>query len=75
MSDGGPYAQPRSISSSLTFDASAYALLRKKYTLIGELCGKREGDKCGVTIFLKPRIASPKNIVRKELAKGFKTVR
>jgi hypothetical protein len=54
--------------------AGANALLGKKDILIGKLCGEGEYYQGGVTIFLKPRIASEKTEIGKELAKGVETV-
>lgn len=74
VSDYGRDLLPSTIGISEVLDAGANALLSKKDILIGKLGSEREYYQGGVTIFLKPRIASEKPEIGKELTKGVETV-
>ena len=74
VSDYGQDLLPSTIGISEILGAGANALLSKKDILIGKLGGEREYYQGGVTIFLKPGIASEKPEIGKELAKGVKSV-
>jgi hypothetical protein len=70
LSDGGPDALPLTIRTFLKSDAGVNTLLGKEQLLIGKVGGKREGYERGITIFLKPRIASEKAVIGEELPEG-----
>ena len=70
-----PDLLPWTIGTSQVLDTGANALLSKKDILIGKLGGERDYHQGGITIFLKPRIASEKPEIGKELAKAVETVR
>src|SRR5690349_24025938 len=74
VDDYGQDLLPSTIGISEVLGAGANALLGKKDILIGKLGGEGEYYQGGVTIFLKPRIASEKPEIGKELTKGVKSV-
>jgi len=74
VDDHGQDLLPSTIGISEVLGAGANALRGKKDILIGKLGGEGEYYQGGVTIFLKPRIASEKPEIGKELTKGVKSV-
>src|SRR5688572_15809384 len=70
VGDCCPDAQPRTIRTFLRSGAGANTLLGKKQILIGTLGGECDGYERGIAIFLKPRMASEKAVIGKELPEG-----